>query len=406
MRQTEAGRAAERVARLSYGRLVALLAARWGDVAAAEDALGDALARALERWPEAGVPEKPEAWLMTAARRRLIDAGRLKATAAKAEEELLRREDERGAAERWPDEGLKLLFACTHPAIPLPDRAPLMLQVVLGLTAARIAGAFLASPAAMGQRLSRAKARIRVGEVGLQLPGPEDIAGRTVAVLDAVYAAYTLGSADPGEGGAGLMEEAIWLAGLVAHLAPEEAEAHGLLALLLLAQARAGAGRDAAGAFVPLGDQDPALWDDRMMADGEAALRHAGTLAKPGRYQIEAAIQAVHAARRHTGRTDWEAIALLYEGLVALAPTVGALTARAAALGEARGPHAGLAALDAADPDRRGDYQPWWATRAHLLARAGQRPDAHAAFLRAAGLSDDPAVRRHLLARARGEFDA
>ena len=386
---------------------MAALAARWGDVAAAEDALGDALARALERWPAAGVPERPEAWLMTAARRRLIDAGRARTTATKGEAELMRRMDERGsgAAEHWPDERLKLLFACTHPAIPPADRAPLMLQVVLGLTAARIAGAFLASPAAMGQRLSRAKARIRDGEARLELPEPEDIPGRTAAVLDAVYAAFTLGSAEPGEGGAGLMEEAIWLAVLVARLAPDEADAHGLLALLLITQARAPARRDATGAFVPLGSQDTALWDEAMMSDGEAALRHAGTLGQPGRYQIEAAIQAVHADRRRSGRTDRDAVALLYEGLVALSPTVGALTARAAAMGEAGEPLDGLAALDAVDPARREAYQPWWAARAHLLARAGRRAEAHAAFTRSAGLADDPAVRRHLLGRASEQID-
>ena len=402
-----ARRAAERVARLSYGRLVAVLAGRAGNLAAAEDALGDALARALERWPRDGVPASPEAWLTTAARQRLVDRARAAGTASRAEAEILRRIDDLAAdGPDWPDERLKLLCACAHPGLAAADRAPLMLQVVLGLPARRIASAFLTAPAAMGQRLSRAKARIASTGMPLEMPGPDEAADRVAAVLDAIYAAYTIGSEGHGQDAGALAQEALWLASLAVRLAPESAEAHGLLALILFVEGRRGAARGPDGGFVPLADQDPRAWDAAMLADAEAALRHAGRMRRPGRFQFEASVQAVHAARRRTHRTDWEAIALLYEGLVALAPTVGALTARAAALGEARGADAGLAALDAIPPGRRESYQPWWAVRAHLLAEQGGRDAAHAAFERASALSADPAVRRHLMGRARAHRDA
>ena len=408
MRPADPRRAAERVARLSYGRLVALLAARsGGDLASAEDALGDALARALERWPCDGVPANPEGWLMTAARRRLIDAARMRGTAAVKEDEVMRRYEERAEEEHaWPEERLMLLYACTHPAVPAPDRTPLMLQVVLGLPARRIAGPFLTTPAAMGQRLSRAKARIAAARSAFEAPAPGEIGGRTADVLAAVYAAATIGAEHRGEDAGELAGEALWLASLVADLVPDAAEAHGLLALILFVEARRDAGRDGAGAFVPLDRQDPGRWDAAMLADAEAALRHAGRMARPGRFQIEASIQAVHAARRTTGRTDWEDVALLYEGLVALSPTLGALTARAVALGEARGAEVGLGALDAVPGDRRASYQPWWAARGHLLAAAGRASEARDAFLRAAGLATDPAIQRYLAGRARRQSDA
>lgn len=390
----------ERVARESYGRLVALLAGRTRDIAAAEDALGDALAAALGAWPAAGVPRNPEAWLLTAARRRLLDAGRAAAVRARAEATL------RLAAElvapdasssKEPDRRLALLFACTHPAIAPAIQAPLMLQVVLGLDAARIASAFLVSPAAMGQALSRAKAKLRDAGVAFEEPEPEDRPARAGAVLDAIYAAFGLAQGDaPDEAGTALAGEALWLARLTAALMPGEPEALGLLALLLHVSARSGARRDAAGAYVPLADQDPSRWDGARIEEAEALLLRAAALGRPGRYQFEAAIQSAHAASFFGRTADADSVALLYEALVSVAPSTGALVGRADAIAAARGAEAGLAALEAIPAGEA--YQPWWAMRADLLARLGHH-GAAAAYARAIGLAEDPAVRAFLAAR-------
>ncbi len=242
---------AEAVARAAYGRLVAYLAARSRDVAAAEDALAEAFAAALRVWPETGVPERPEAWLFTAARRQLIQAGRRQAVRGAAEPTLALLAEERQdrAPDAFPDERLKLLFVCAHPAIDPAARAPLMLQTVLGLDAARIASAFLVAPAAMGQRLVRAKTRIREAGIAFAVPEPEELPERLAAVLDAIYAAYGSGWEDAAGTDArrkGLTAEAIWLARLVTALLPGEPEARGLLALMLYCEARAAARRDAA----------------------------------------------------------------------------------------------------------------------------------------------------------------
>jgi RNA polymerase sigma-70 factor, ECF subfamily len=400
-----AARAAEAVARLSYGKLVAILAARDRDVAAAEDALSEALARALARWPRTGPPARPEAWLLTVARRAAVDRSRAAATAARARPHLALLADERGLSGdgAFPDVRLGLMFVCAHPAIDAAARTPLMLQTVLGLDARRIASAFLTPPATLGQRLARAKARIRDAGLRFEPPSPEALVERAGPVLDAIYAAYTLGW-DGGPAGdaraTGLTEEAIWLGRVAADLMPEAPEAQGLVALMLYAEARAPARRDpATGGFVPLAEQDPARWSAPMIAEAEARLRRAAGQGAPGRFQIEAAIQAVHADRRRSGRTDWPSVVVLHRGLAMLAPSFGADVAAAAALGEARGPAAGLAALDALPGPRAATYQPYWATRAHLLARAGRPAEAALAYERAAGLSEDPAVRAWLLAR-------
>ncbi|MBT9288275.1 RNA polymerase sigma factor [Prosthecodimorpha staleyi] len=396
--------AAEMAVRASYGRLVAILAARSRNIAAAEDALADALAAALLRWPEDGVPDRPEAWLLVAARRRLGQAARHNRVheAAAAEIRLLVDTMTETDPAAIPDERLKLMFVCAHPAIEPAAQAPLMLQSVLGLDAARIAASFLTSPAAMSQRLVRAKARIREAGLAFEVPGRDELAGRLDAVLSAVYAAYGTGwdgafGDDPRR--AGLAEEAIWLGRLIVGLAGPQPEALGLLALMLASEARRPARRDAAGRFVALADQHPALWDGLLIDEAEDLLRRAATFGRPGRFQIEACIQSVHLSRRLTGRTDWTALAGFYDLLVTLAPTVGNRVARAAAIAEADGPAAGLAVLDAlaAAADA---YQPYWATRAHLLARSGQPAEAAASFLRAAGMAEDPALRSYLLGRA------
>ena len=398
---------AARIARTSYGRLVATLASRSGDIAAAEDALCEALARALERWPRDGVPDNPEGWIVTASKRLLIDRARGAAIAHRARDDLALLDAERlggGTGERG-EPLLGLLFACAHPAIAEPDRAPLMLQAVLGLDAARIGSAFLVAPGTMGQRLTRAKAKIRAARVPFEVPDAGECAARAASVLDAVYVAHSLGWDDPcgADAGAGqLTREAIWLASLVAELLPGDGEAHGLLALMLFGEARRAARRDpSTGAFVPLTEQDVALWDGVMLRDAQTALAAAARVgaSAPGRYQLEASIQAAHAARRAGGAVDREAVALLYAGLVTLSPTVGARTAASVALGEARGAEEGLAALDAIGASACGTYQPWWSARAHLLARLGRDEQAREAFATAAGLTEDPAVRAWLLGR-------
>jgi predicted RNA polymerase sigma factor len=397
--------AATSAARASYGRLVAFLAARTGDVAAAEDALADAFCAAIEMWPRDGVPERPEAWLLTSARRRLIDRARHAKVREQAAATLQLIADE--AVERatsdvsFPDERLKLLFICAHPAIDENARTPLMLQTVIGLDAARIASAFLASPAAMGQRLVRAKAKIRNDRIAFETPSAHDLPVRLEAVLAAIYAAYGT-SWDEGAGaderGKNLAEEAIFLARLVAALLPADPEARGLLALLLYCESRRAARREE-GRYVPLSEQNTRLWSRPMIEEAERELTIASGGKRTGRYQLEAAIQSVHAGRAVTGVIDWPAIALLYEGLVAIAPTVVARVGRAAALSQAASAADALAALDAIEPELVRKYQPYWAVRADVLARLDRHAEANAAYDRAVGLSEDQSVRDFLRAR-------
>ena len=376
-------------------------------MAAAEDALGDALLAALESWPSAGVPDNPDAWLLAAARRQLIDAARhakVEAGAAPGLELIVAQARGNAAIDTtFPDERLKLLFVCAHPAIDEAARTPLMLQTVLGLDAARIASAFLVSPTTMSQRLVRVKARIRETGIRFEVPEPPDLPSRVEAVLEAIYAAFGSGwedvaGADPRR--RGLAEEAIWLGRLVARLLPGEPEAPGLLALMLHCEARRPARRDPGGGYVPLSRQDVALWTRPMVEEAETILATASRAGRPGRFQLEAAIQSAHARRIVSGETDWEAIALLYEGLLLCAATIGARVGHAAALAEVRGADAGLAAIDAIPRESIATYQPYWALRAHLLKRLGRDAEARQAFERAIGLSEDRAVREFLVAAA------
>ena len=376
-------------------------------MARAEDALGDALVAALETWPRVGVPDKPEAWLLAVARRHLVDAARHANVEAAAAADLRlvveRAQQEASSDAVFPDERLKLLFVCAHPAIDEAARTPLMLQTVLGLDAATIASAFLVAPATMGQRLVRGKARIRQAGIKFDVPEPRELSSRLDAVLEAIYAAYGSGwedvaGADPRR--KGLAEEAIWLGRLVVRLLPDEPEARGLLALMLHCEARRGARRDAGGRYVALTRQDVTHWSRSMIEEAEQILVAASHAKKPGRFQLEAAIQSAHAQRAVTGRTDWEAIALLYEGLIRCAPTVGAHVGYAAALAQAKGPEAGLAGLDAIPSEAVRIYQPYWALRAHLLKSLGQVGQANQAYARAIGLSEDPAVREFLVSQS------
>jgi len=398
-----AHRAAERAARQSYGKLVAYLAARAGDVATAEDALADAFAAALASWPAGGVPQAPEAWLLAAARRRMIDMARRRRTGEAATDRLQLSAEE--AAEGMapadvPDWRLRLMFACAHPAIDAAIHGPLMLQTVLGLDAGAIATAFLTAPKAMGQRLVRAKRRIRDTGIPFRLPDRADLPARLDAVLDAIYAAFGAGWPDPGGLDArwqGLLDEAVWLGRVVVELLPEEPECLGLLALMLYAGARRAARRSAEGDYVPLSKQDTTLWDAAAIDEAERLLQRASSPGRLGRFQLEAAVQSVHAARRTTGRTDWGAILELYDGLLQLTHSPVVAVNRAVALSETAGPATGLARLDElAQHPRLAVYQPYWAARAELLARLGRRASADAAYAQAILLEPDTAVRRFL----------
>jgi len=402
------GSAVERVARDAYGRLVAALTSRSNDIASAEDALSDALMAALDQWAQTGIPEKPEAWLLTVARRRLIDRARRNAKAMHAREHLVALSDEISEIMQAPllDHRLSLMFACAHHAIEEEARTPLMLQVVLGLSAQRIASAFLTSPESMTKRLTRAKARIK--DLGIRFEHPEidQAPARLDAVLRAIYAAFSIGWDDAGValGGDanGLAEEAIWLAGIVKALLPDNAEILGLLSLMLFSHARADARRDReTGAFVPLSEQDISRWHWPLMDRAEALLRRAGTFKSIGRYQLEAAIQAVHADRRNSGAIDWDALLVLYDGLVAVAPSLGARLGRAGAIGAALGGEAGLQALQEIEAANLMAVQSYWALRAHLERLSGRVEDAVGSYHRAAGLSEDPAVRQWLIEHAR-----
>jgi predicted RNA polymerase sigma factor len=401
-------RTIEGIARDSYGRLVAYLAARLRDVAAAEDALGDAFVAALATWPRDGLPDQPEAWLLTVARNRMLARLRHERSSAAAYErvlELITERAERAASgTTFPDERLQLMFVSAHPAIDPSVRTPLVLQTVLGLDAAAIARAFLVAPSAMGQRLVRAKQKIRQAGIDFELPEEHELPERLEAVLEAIYAVYGSGwedaaGADPRA--RGLAHEALWLARCVTQLLPNEPEASGLLALLLHCEARRPARRTVDGRYVPLSEQDPALWCASMMAEAEEQLERAHRQGRIGRFQLEAAIQSVHAERSRSGRTDWPAVATFYEALVARAPTLGALVGRAAAVAEVHGAAVGLARLDEIEPAAVVAYQPFWAVRAHLLARSGLVPEAQVAFERAIGLAEDPALRRFLIERSR-----
>lgn len=396
---------AEAVARRSYGKLVALLAMRTRDVAAAEDALADAFAAALAGWPEHGCPANPEAWLMTVARRRAIDGVRHREVGDDVANQLtiLADEIDEREAGALPDRRLALLFACTHPALEAAIRTPLMLQVVLGLEAKTIASAFLMSPAAMSKRLVRAKTKIREAGIPFSVPERDELPGRLAAVLEAVYAAYAEGWTDPVGGDTvrrDLADEALYLAHLLVELLPDEPETLGLLALMLFAHARRDARRDAAGEYVPLSAQDAATWNAPMIDAANALPRRANALNAIGRFQLEAALQSAHVDRCRTGRSNWNAIVQLYDGLLAIAPSPVVAVNRALALAEQDGPQAALDALAPYTNDPRlADYQPYWAARANLLARTGATAEALGAYDLAIGLERDPAVRRFLQAR-------
>jgi predicted RNA polymerase sigma factor len=390
------------VARDSYGRLLAVLAAPTRDIAAAEDALADALERALAGWPDDGIPANPEGWLLTVARNRLRDVW--KSSGYRTTDPLDEIDDVSPSLDDMPaisDRRLELMLVCAHPAIAPNIRTPLMLQSVLGVEAAAIATAFAVEPSAMAQRLVRAKKRIRDAGIPFVLPERDDLAERLPAVLEAVYGAYAIDwqLAPRGAPIESLAVEALHLALVLAELLPDEPEVLGLAALVCLSEARRPGRRTADGGFIPLGEQDTKLWDQVLMARGEALLRDAHDRRRPGRFQYEAAIQSAHCTRARQGKVDLSALQKLHRALLRVAPSLGAAVASAAVDGEIGGPDAGLRALDAISDPAVERFQPAWTTRAHLLSEAGRAAEAADAYRRAIELTSDPGVSEYLSRR-------
>jgi predicted RNA polymerase sigma factor len=408
-----AARSAWVAARDSYGRLLALLAASTSDLAAAEDALADAFERALTTWPSQGVPGSPDAWLLTVARNRLRDqwksARAQRTVPLDAARDALAPFDDVDV-DSIPDRRLELMLVCAHPAIDRAVRTPLMLNTVLGFTAEQVGRAFSVPPSTMATRLVRAKKRIKAAGIPFRIPDLADLPARMTSVLEAVYGAYVIDWAT-GPQARQLPSEALHLAEVLATLVPGNPEARGLAALIELSAARAPARADASGRFVPLADQDPALWDARLIGRAHEHLRAAHAHGQLGRFQLEAAIQAVHCARKHGARnhgaggaglddtTDWAALLTLHRILHAVAPSLGSGVALAAVTAEVDGPAAGLAALDAL-LEEAGEharlFQPARAVRAHLLDRLGRKREAAAAYESAISLTHDTAERQYL----------
>ncbi|WP_433833324.1 RNA polymerase sigma factor [Actinoplanes sp. CA-015351] len=382
---------AEVAARDSYGRLLALLCAATNDVAAAEDALADAFERAVRTWPEQGVPANPDAWLLAVARNRLRDWWK-----SAAVRRTVALDPDRDAPayfdslDALPDRRLELMLVCAHPAIDRAVHTPLMLNTVLGHTAEQIARAFSLPAATMATRLVRAKKRITTAGIPFRIPGREVLPDRMAAVLEAVYGAHVIDGAGAGR----VPSESLHLSEVLAQLAPGDPEVRGLAALVLLSQARAGARLDD-GRFVPLSDQDPALWDRGLIERAHEHLRAAHAQGRVGRFQLEAAIQAMHCA----GAADPRTLLGLHRALHTLAPSLGGGVALAAVTAETDGPAAGLELLDAllsAAGAQGSRFQPARAVRAHLLTRLGRRSEAKVEYSAAITLANDPAERDYL----------
>ncbi|KRF38820.1 RNA polymerase sigma factor [Terrabacter sp. Soil810] len=404
---TVSGADIARVFRAEHGRAVSVLIRALGDIDLAEEAVQDAFTVAVERWPREGMPPSPAGWIITTARRRAIDRLRRESTreARQAEAVALHAPDEgSGLPEEGPvrDERLRLVFTCCHPALSREAQVALTLRLLGGLTTPEIAHAFLVPEATMAQRIVRAKSKIRSAGIPYRVPRDEDLPARLASVLAVLYLVYTEGhTATAGDdlGRPDLAAEAIRLGRVLVELMPDEPEAMGLLALMLLTEARRPARTDAAGDLVLLADQDRSLWDAALVAEGHALVRRCLRRGAPGPYQLQAAVNAVHTSAATAADTDWSQVVALYDHQLRIAPTDVVRLNRAVAVAELDGPQAALALLDGIDLE---GYVAFHVVRAELLGRLERWPESAAEWERAAGLSDNAPESRHLRARAAG----
>ena len=395
----------ERIFREEYGRAVAVLTRVFGDLDVAEDAVQDAFSIALEKWPPEGIPPSPAGWIITTARRRAIDRARREAARPAKHAEAGMLHSATGVAldpgsldpPEIPDDRLRLIFTCCHPALAPDSRVALTLRLLCGLTTAQIAHAFLVPESTMGQRISRAKRKIRDARISFRIPSSNELPERLDAVRSVLYLVYTEGhttTGGPGLSDADLGAEAVRLGRLLLRLVPDDPETTGLLALMLLGESRRAARTGPDGELVLLSDQDRSLWDRALIGEGQTLVRRTLRWNRPGPYQIQAAIAAVHADAATVEDTDWSQIVALYDRLYAVVPTPVVALHRAVALAEVNGPAAALEIVDRLGLDR---YHVFHAARADLLRRLGRIAEASAAYVTAAARTENAIERAHLL---------